>query len=299
MISNKGTLDVSVVVCTLNEEKSIKDAIESAKQNNPKEIILVDGGSTDKTIEIASMYDNVKVIRSKIKGLAYQRQQGIDIASGEYTALIDADDKLDSNCLNQLIDEMNEFNFDAILARQYSLDNQSYWQRAHGALNIEITYANKPKETNMIGRPAVYRKKAIQYCGFDSFFNGVGNEDADISRRMEIAGFRQGIGTGVAYRNHSNTLTEVLMKFRKYGRGDAHFIYKYPEKRFEMIFHTLIRYPIIRGGKVIIRAKPQYFPYFLLCGWVRFFYLFITYIKLLVKQPTPGPIQDKYVGSDH
>ena len=184
--------------------------------------------------------------------------------------------------------------FDAILARVYSLENKSYWQRAHDSLTHFTSYSKKPIETNMIGRPAIYRKKAIQYCGFDSFFNGVGNEDADISRRMEIAGFRQGIGTGVAYRNHSDAFFEVFLKFRKYGRGDAHFIYKYPDKRFEMVFHTLIRYPIIRGGKVILRSKPQYFPYFLICGWVRFFYLFITYIKLLVKQPRVGGIQDNY-----
>ena len=184
--------EISILICAYNEENTIAECIESIQKNNPKEIIFVDGGSTDQTIDIASKYNNIKIIHSKIKGLAYQRQQGIDVATGDYIALIDADDKLDSNCLNQLINEMNEYNFDAILAREYSLDNKTYWQRAHEALDIGITYTNKPTKTNMIGRPAIYRKKAIQYCGFDSFFNGVGNEDADISRRMEIAGFRQG-----------------------------------------------------------------------------------------------------------
>ena len=38
-------LPVSVIICALNEEHRIKDAINSAKANNPFEIIVVEGGS--------------------------------------------------------------------------------------------------------------------------------------------------------------------------------------------------------------------------------------------------------------
>ena len=46
---------VSVVICALNEEHRIKDTIESARRNFPSEIIVIEGGSTDNTFEIAHM----------------------------------------------------------------------------------------------------------------------------------------------------------------------------------------------------------------------------------------------------
>ncbi|TFH46834.1 MAG: glycosyltransferase [ANME-2 cluster archaeon] len=55
------SLDVSVVVCTKNEESRIEDCLKSIVNNNPGEIIVVDGESTDTTIDIAKKYTN-KVI---------------------------------------------------------------------------------------------------------------------------------------------------------------------------------------------------------------------------------------------
>ena len=49
-------LPVSVVICAINESKRIKDAILSAKRNNPEEVIVVEGGSSDNTVEISKMY---------------------------------------------------------------------------------------------------------------------------------------------------------------------------------------------------------------------------------------------------
>jgi hypothetical protein len=46
-IEMKDKLPISVVICALNEESRIKDAILSAKKNEPAEIIVVEGGSTD------------------------------------------------------------------------------------------------------------------------------------------------------------------------------------------------------------------------------------------------------------
>ena len=61
-------LTISVNVCTFNEEKNIEECIRCIEKNNPIEIIIIDGGSTDKTIQIAKNL-GAKVIKSK-KGLA-------------------------------------------------------------------------------------------------------------------------------------------------------------------------------------------------------------------------------------
>ena len=102
----KNTEKVSVVVCAKNEEKRIKNCLESIKKNKIDEIILIDGNSKDKTIQIAKKYTK-KIFISKKKSLTYDRQLGIDRAKNKLVAMIDADDEkkinsfklLDNDCL--------------------------------------------------------------------------------------------------------------------------------------------------------------------------------------------------------
>ena len=58
---------ITVTICTLNEEKNIKECLESIVKENPYEIILVDANSKDKTKEIASKNFNVKIINVEKK----------------------------------------------------------------------------------------------------------------------------------------------------------------------------------------------------------------------------------------
>ena len=74
---NSYNLPISVNICTYNEEKSIENCLNSVKRNNPKEIIVVDGGSTDATVKISKSL-GAKVFISQNKGLSSQRQYGIE-----------------------------------------------------------------------------------------------------------------------------------------------------------------------------------------------------------------------------
>ena len=61
----KNTEKVSVVVCAKNEEKRIKNCLESIKKNKIDEIILIDGNSKDKTIQIAKKYTKKFLFQKK------------------------------------------------------------------------------------------------------------------------------------------------------------------------------------------------------------------------------------------
>ena len=52
----ESTLDLSVIVCTYNSAPMIKDCLASVKTNNVREVILIDGGSTDDTRKIAGSF---------------------------------------------------------------------------------------------------------------------------------------------------------------------------------------------------------------------------------------------------
>jgi hypothetical protein len=114
-------------------------------------------------------------------------------------------------------------------------------------------------------------------CGFDSFFNGVGCEDTDLAIRMEKSGFVQGIGTALTRRKQSAGFFEIFKKFLKYGKGDAHIVVKYPVKLKNILFHQLVRYPLIKPIQSITNDGFKYIPFFILFGLTRFFSMLFSY----------------------
>ncbi|PCJ29320.1 MAG: hypothetical protein COA99_19545 [Moraxellaceae bacterium] len=92
---------ISVVIITLNEELCIGRAIESASQI-AEEIIIVDSGSTDKTLEIIKSYDIVKVFHNNFIDFSSQKNFAISKASCEWIFVLDADEYFDKNLENQL-----------------------------------------------------------------------------------------------------------------------------------------------------------------------------------------------------
>ncbi|MCP4752884.1 MAG: DUF2064 domain-containing protein [Proteobacteria bacterium] len=81
---------VSVIIPTLNEEAHIQKAIRSVRSGFKVEIIVVDGGSCDRTLEIAREETSVKVLESR-SGRSLQMNLGASSAEGEYLLFLHAD----------------------------------------------------------------------------------------------------------------------------------------------------------------------------------------------------------------
>src|SRR5437762_10684914 len=81
---------ISSIIITLNEEDNIKDCLKSVKWSD--EIIVIDSGSTDKTVEIARTFTD-KVFIQKLS-YAGKRNYGIDKASCDWIFWLDADERV-------------------------------------------------------------------------------------------------------------------------------------------------------------------------------------------------------------
>ena len=87
---------ISVVIPAYNAQDTIGDAIDSVKEQTlpVHEIIVVDDGSEDRTAElVAARYPDVRVERVANGGPSKARNVGIDLASGDWVAFLDADDR--------------------------------------------------------------------------------------------------------------------------------------------------------------------------------------------------------------
>lgn len=99
---------ISVIVPAFNAEGTIRRALDSILEQSfcDFELIVVDDGSDDKTLEIIQEYtfadSRVKSVTGKHAGVAVCRQKGLDIAVGDYTIFVDSDDWIDSQMLECL-----------------------------------------------------------------------------------------------------------------------------------------------------------------------------------------------------
>lgn len=95
--------NISVVIPAINEEAEIGGAIESARQSGAGEIIVVDGGSTDRTIAVAKQFGAAKIVRS-LPGRGIQLNAGAWMVSPDQQVIVflHADNRLDQDCLRQI-----------------------------------------------------------------------------------------------------------------------------------------------------------------------------------------------------
>lgn len=98
---------VSVIIPVYNTQMYLEKCIDSCvKQTlDDIEIIIINDGSTDGSLEIAeeyaSKYDNVRVKSIENSGLSIARNTGLELATGKYVYFLDSDDWIDENCLEE------------------------------------------------------------------------------------------------------------------------------------------------------------------------------------------------------
>lgn len=120
---------ISVIVPIFNASKSIKKCIESIINQTYKniEIILINDGSEDNTLEIINDYkekdERIKVINKANSGVANTRNVGIEIATGQYIMFVDSDDYIDVNYIYEMHNELVKNDSDVAVSGMTSCEN--------------------------------------------------------------------------------------------------------------------------------------------------------------------------------
>ena len=93
-----------MVIITLNEEANLGRTLESVQAlvgEGKGEIIVVDSGSSDHTVEIAKSF-GAKVFVEEWKGFAAQKNSAIDKATEEYVLSLDADEEVSAELAREI-----------------------------------------------------------------------------------------------------------------------------------------------------------------------------------------------------
>ena len=189
----KNELKISLIIPAYNEENSIVECLEKAIEHSDgkfHEIIVINNSSTDKTKELALSVPGVKVIDEFSKGLTKARQKGLEVATGDYLAYIDADTRLHSLWYNTAERFFNKHPNAVSLSgpyRYYDGSNiKNFFQHIIWWVNAPISYYMAGYM--ILGGNFIAKKDALLAMGgFDKSIEFYG-EDTNISRRLSEFG---------------------------------------------------------------------------------------------------------------
>ena len=127
------SIKISIIIPVYNMEKYIDACLQSVISQTLKEIeiICVDDGSTDRTLELLKGYEdennNIKVIHQNRLGAGPARNSGIKLAKGKYIAFMDSDDYYPSN-------DVLEYLYDGCEKNGVSIGGGSLQREVNGIL---------------------------------------------------------------------------------------------------------------------------------------------------------------------
>ncbi len=125
---------ISVIVAVYNGEDSIKKCLMSIINQtfNDFELIVIDDGSIDNSLKIIEdTKENNQQVEFKIlsrdnRGVAYSRQEGIQLSSGIYTIFLDSDDYASPNWLEKMYEVVLRDNADIIVCDYYTVESKNF-----------------------------------------------------------------------------------------------------------------------------------------------------------------------------
>ena len=103
--------ELSIIIPAYNVEKYIRKCLDSVINIPNTEIIVINDGSTDNTLDIIKEYNDIKIINNANHGVSYSRNYGIKESSGKYIMFVDSDDYIDFD-INKY--NLNDFNYDIV-----------------------------------------------------------------------------------------------------------------------------------------------------------------------------------------
>jgi glycosyltransferase involved in cell wall biosynthesis len=255
--------DLSVVVPVRNAERLIEDCLNGIVASGPAEIIVVDGQSSDRTVELAERHP-VTLLSDDGRGVAFARLLGVRAASTPWIALVDVDVVLQPGDLEALLREARAGGYIALQAGLESTSGPGYWGRAL------VQHHRSGKSKNWFGLVAtVFERDAFLRHGLDAAF--LSGEDIELRWRLERSGETIGVSSQTIVNHRFDDSFEFAMgQFLADGGGLARMAAKHGWRAAPLL--GLPFAAAARGVALsVVKGEPQWIPYyatFMAGNWV-------------------------------
>ena len=231
---------VSVVVCSYNGARTIRDALEGLKhlEYPDFEVIVVDDGSTDETARIASEYD-VTLISTENRGLSAARNTGWQTATGEIVAYLDDDAYPDPHWLHYLAYRYSTGDWVGVGGPNIAPAGDGFIadcvSNSPGG-PVHVLVSDTVAE-HIPGCNCSFRRSALEAVGgFDVRYRAAG-DDVDLCWRLEDNGGRIGFHAGgMVWHHRRNSFKTYWRQQKGYGKAEALLEEKWPA-RYNAVGH--------------------------------------------------------------
>jgi glycosyltransferase involved in cell wall biosynthesis len=222
-------VEVTVGLCVKNSEATVERAVNSLiAQDYPHELtelLIVDGFSCDKTIQIIKEsllnVDIKKRFFCENHGLGKARQTVIENALGRYVIWLDGDMEFPRDFVRKQVEFMDANPFVGIGKGKYGLNKEDNLAAALENMEFVINFSNEGEtDSKSLGTAGcIYRVQAIREAGgFNENFKGVG-EDMDAEYRIRKQGWKLYVTNAVFYEKHRDTWRALWNEYFWHGYG--------------------------------------------------------------------------------
>lgn len=259
---------ISFIVPTYNSEKTIEKCIKSInKQKCKKEIIVVDGISTDKTIEILKRFE-LKIYEEKKKGAGPARNFGLKRTKGDYIAFIDSDVVLPIGWIKKCIKKLEEDKKIAgVGGPGIGIKKKIISECLDALLYGKSHRTNETFVNSLATMNVVYKKSIIKGIYFDE--NILIGEDPEFNFNIIKKGYKLLFSRSLkVYHYHPEKLSELIKKWYNYGK-----------------YYTI---PYLRHKEMIgidFYFRIFYFPALLLIAILSFFidtFIYVIFVQFIL-----------------
>lgn len=248
-------LPISVIVPVRNAETMVEGCLASIFESRPAEVIVVDGKSTDRTLEIVRKF-GVKILSDDGRGVPAARMMGIESANCDVVALIDVDIVLPAGALDNLYQEFVDGGYDGLQAGLTSISGPGYWGQAL------MVHHNRGRSKNWPGVMAtIFRRQVLLQHRFDERFRS--GEDIELRWRLKGAGLKLGVSKNTLVQHRFDDTYEFAKdQFRADGLGLSRMVAKYGWRAMALL--GIPAAGSLRGILVSLgHREPKWIPYYL------------------------------------